>query len=222
MYEDELLAPPGMEEQDEFAEAGGLWRLSHGFTDSRHVVRIWVERDSGAVHKVKLSQRWRDRLSGRSLSDAFLEAYFVAYITCDVMPKLPESYVPRHSEEFRGTIDDVQERISAVLDRIDELDARAPENVRWGDFRGEPQGATVRGVAVWLSPAGIAERIEFDRRWLLNATDAEITDSVQQAHKIAYDHFVPPTYVPGEREELVAELEFLQATAQSLMTEGIA
>lgn len=228
--EDELLAPAGVsgaanDSDQEGVPGEGTWRFSHGFTDSRQVVRIWVDEDTRHLERVRLSTRWRERLAGRSLSDAFAEAFFGANLRFGESRNLEIPLVPEPVEvDYNGTFEDLMERLETLLDKLKELDARAPENVRWADFAGERVRYETPGsrVAVTLSLAGLTESVEFDKDWLASADAAQIGEQVLVAHQKAYDKYEPPVFVPGEREELAAEFTQVEAALRSLMSKGIA
>lgn len=229
VMDDELLAPPSSdivpdESTDEAESDVEAWRFSHGFTDARQVVRIWVDEDTRHLERVKLSARWRERLAGHSLSDAFFEAFFCANLRFGQSRNLEVPEPEPVEVEFEGTHEDLEEQYLDLMDRIRELDARAPENVRWADFEGEKVRASGRdgNVTVTLSLAGLTEKVEFNKSWLASAGASEIADQVLKVHRKAYDSYVPPVFVPGEREELAEECRKLSAALQSKMSKGIA
>lgn len=225
LMDDELLAPPGTTDSTLDAPADGTpWHFSHGFADSRQAVRIWVAEDTRHLQKVRLSPRWRERLAGRSLSDAFDEAFFGANIRFGESRNLEFPSATVVESDFEGTFEQLEARIAELDDRFSELEARAPENVRWADFAGERVRYTGPGgrVTVTLSLAGLTDSVEFDKSWLSAADAGEIAQQVLFAHSRAYARYVPPTFVPGEREELAAEFLQLEAALNALMSKGIA
>lgn len=225
VMDDELLAPPSFDvEPDESEEEAETWHFSHGFTDARQVVRIWVDEETRHLQRVKLSSRWRERLAGRSLSEAFFEAFFCANIRFGESRNLEVPEPEPVEVEFEGTHEELEEQYVQLMERFDELESRAPENVRWADFEGEKVRVSGRGgyVTVTLSLAGLTEKVEFDKAWLASAGVSEITDQVLKVHRKAYDSYVPPVFVPGEREELASECRNLSAALQSMMSKGIA
>src|SRR5664279_2311351 len=68
---DDLLLPTG---------AGEQWTPDQGYPDSSLSVRIWVD-DDKHLAKVRISNRWRDRARGTSLSSMFDEAFLLANAT---------------------------------------------------------------------------------------------------------------------------------------------
>lgn len=224
LMHDELLAPPGSSVPEEGAPAEGGWQFSHGFPDSRQAVRIWVDPETRQLQRVKLSNRWRERLAGRSLGDAFFEAFFLANTRFGSSRNMEYPEIEAEEPEGDFTLDQLLDRLDELTERSAELDARAPENVRWADFEGERVRVSGRGgwVTVTLSLAGLTERVEFDRDWLAKADQSTICDQVLTVHRKAYERYVPPVFVPGEREELAAEFQQVQLALQSLMSKGIA
>jgi DNA-binding protein YbaB len=226
LMEDELLAPPTSLEpvDEENTEIGGTWHFSHGFADSRQAVRIWVDESTRRLERVRVSGRWRERLAGRSLSDAFGEAFFLANIRFGESRNLEYPEPAAVESDYTGTFEQLLEHLAELDDRMAELESRAPENVRWADFAGEQVRYTGPGgrVTVTLSLAGLTESVELNRDWLASADPGHIADQVLAAHQKAYERYVPPTFVPGEREELAAEFAKAQAALHSLMSKGIA
>ncbi len=226
LLEDELLAPQVLRDADEETTdtPSDTWRFSHGFADARQAVRIWVDRESRRLERVRVSPRWRDRLAGRPLADAFGEAFFLANVRFGTEGDLRIPDEEPVDVEYNGTFDQLEERFAALTDRFNELEARAPENVRWADFERQRVTASSAGgrVTVTLSLAGLTELVEIDRSWLATAEAGEIGEHVLAAHRRAYERYVPPTFVAGEREELAAEFRYLQAALHSLMSRGIA
>lgn len=225
LMDDELLAPPGAETPDPQRTPDATdWHFSHGFADARQAVRIWVDEDTRHLRKVRLSPRWRDRLEGRSLTDAFAEAFFGANIRFGESTNLEIPTTAEQEPDFDGTLDELQDRAAELGDRLVELEARAPEDVRWADFDGEQVRYTGSGgrVRVTLSLVGLTEQVDFDKEWLASAGADEIGAHVLAAHTKAYERYVPPTFVPGEREELAAEFMRVAAAIEKTLSKGIA
>lgn len=227
--DDELLAPPSSDivsedSTDETDNDIDAWHFSHGFTDARRVIRIWVDEETRHLERVKLSPRWRERLAGHSLSDAFFDAFFCANLRFGQSRNMEVPEPEPVEVEFEGTHEDLEEQYLDLMDRIRELDERAPENVRWADFEGEKVRVSSGdgNVTVTLSLAGLTEKVEFNKTWLASADASEIANQVLKTHRKAYDNYVPPVFVPGEREELAAECRKLSAALQSHMSKGIA
>lgn len=231
LMDDEMLAPPVSPGPDPALESDaggpgedGVWHFSHGFTDARQAIRIWVDEETRHLTKARVSPRWRDRLAGRSLGDAFDEAFFLANIRFGDTTNLEIPEIETPEVDFNGTLEELEDRFNDLIERAAELEARAPEDVRWADFQGEKVRYTPASgrITVTLSLAGLTESVEFDKKWLKTADASTIGELVLQAHHKAYELYVPPTFVPGEREILASEFARLQAALESHMTKGIA
>ena len=227
--DDELLAPPTdhiHEDSDSTMDEESSWDWAHGFTDSRRAVRIWVDESSRKLQRVKLSPRWREILGSRTLEDAFAEAFLLANarMTDDDPLSAPRIEVPAGDPDL--TWEDqprIVEQIERLLERAVELQSRQPADVRWADLKGERVSASSpRGyVRVTLSLAGLTEAVTFDREWLDEAPVREIADAVGAAHSRAYAKYQPPTFIPGEHEELARELAEAHAALRSIAEKGL-
>lgn len=229
MEDDEFLAPVVYGDADDAPEVDddSEWEPAQGYPCTRRAVRIWVDEDTRRLTRVRLSIRWRERIAGRDLSDSFTEAFFLANARIGTTrPGLPV-IEPSPSPDLELTwehFQDLSERATALMERAEALSARPPHEVRWADLVGERATATSPNghVRVTLGLGGLTEAVEFSRRWLESARISEIADSVLTAHQAAYARHVPARFVPGEHEELAAELAQVQADMQHLMARGIA
>lgn len=229
--DDELLAPASYSDADhDDAEPAddlqGEWQFSNGFPDSKRSVRIWIDEESRHLTKVRISPRWRELLGSRTLDDAFAEAFFLANARIgddtqiqreDTAPEVDPTLTWSDAER-------IQETLTQLLERSAELEKRDPAEIRWADLQGTQATGTAAGgaVTVTLSLTGLTERVRFDRKWAADARMAEITDAVMRAHQQAYRRFQPPTFIPGEHEELAQELATVQAALNTIMSKGIA
>ncbi|TRY19400.1 hypothetical protein FOJ82_00325 [Tessaracoccus rhinocerotis] len=232
VMDDEFLAPvdydPEATEADSEVEADDEeWEHAQGFPCTRRAVRIWVDEQTRHLTRVRLSTRWRERTAGRQLADSFTEAFFLA--NARVGSNLPSAPVPRPepSSDLEFTWDnfqDLQERAAELMERSDELALRPPNEVRWADLTGtRATGLSSNGhVRVTLGLGGLTETVEFSSTWLQRARISEIADAVMSAHQSAYQRHVAPVFVPGEHEELAAELAQVQADMQAMMARGMA
>lgn len=232
VMEDDFLAPAGYEPGETDADPEvepdeQEWEHAQGFPCTRRAVRIWVDEETRRLTRVRLSTRWRERIAGRQLADSFTEAFFLA--NAHVGNSLPSAPVPQPepSAELEFTwenFQDLQERAAELMERSDELARRAPNEVRWADLRGNrATGLSNNGhVRVTLGLGGLTEAVELSSTWLQKARISEIADAVMGAHQKAYQNYVPPVFVPGEHEELAAELAQVQADMQAMMGRGLA
>lgn len=228
-FEDELLAPPAgvMTEsgQPESDQAEPIeWHPSHGFTDSRMAVRIWLDESARRISKVHVSPRWREILGpNRELQDAFGEAFFGASVRSSGghepldSAALPEPTADPESPLTIADLPVVKERILALSEKQHTLLAKPDHEVRWADLDGDRVMIERGPVSLSLSWAGLADRVRFDRNWLRTATSEQIASAVHQAATSAYARYVPPTFVPGEHEELATEFFQAQRDLLSIM-----
>lgn len=227
--DDELLAPdayPADAEERETDEFVGEWQFSHGFPDSKRSVRVWVDEETRHLTKVRISPRWREILGSRSLEDAFAEAFLLA--NAHLSDETPPWHDPLPEPESDSTLGEadlarIDEQLKQLLERADELNSRAPEDVRWADLDGERAVGTAAGgaVTVTLSLAGLTESVRFDRSWLQAASMSEVTGAIQRAHQQAYARHTPPTFVPGEHEDLAREIAQTRNALMTILSKGI-
>lgn len=223
VLDDELLAAPGVEPQRSTPDDRPGWDPSQGYTDSRRIIRCWVDEQTRHIERVKLSTRWRERLGGRSLEDAVMEALFFASMRFDTHGPLEKPEIePAEVGPFE-TFEQLMEQYQTTMERYEELAARDAEDVQWADFQGEKAEASIRGrVTVRLSLAGVTEHVAFDRNWLTHASPESIADHLLAAHRVAYERYEPPTFVAGEHEQLAAELAGLAQAIEARFAEEVA
>ena len=229
--DDELLAPQGYagepeDDHEDTDELEGEWQHSQGFPDTKRAVRIWVDEETRHLTKVRLSTRWRDRLSGRSLDDAFAEAFFLANARVGELPTLEgqEPEEPQADETLNwADLERLTGQFDDLMAKSDELDRRPDDEVRWADLQGEQVSATAANgaVTVTLSLFGLTESVHFDKKWVAKARMTEISEAVMSAHQKAYAKHVPPVFVPGEHEELAQEFAAVRAALETIMSKGI-
>ncbi len=193
-----------------------------GFSDSSGTVRVWLDAGRRLV-QVRISNRWRERARGTSLTRMFDEAFLVANALGAGLA-LPASDAPATalgSALGWDTLQEIHDRTTNVLEKAARLDhgPEAPEPARW-EGRGADGTSRNHMVQVYLSVHGSTESVWLDDGWLADAKVAEICDAVQEAHQDAYASFVPPTYVPGDHERLAVELEALQQETLALLHQG--
>ncbi len=209
---DELLAPIG---------AGEQWTAEQGYPDSSLSVRIWVD-DDKRLTKVRISNRWRDRAKGTSLSSMFDEAFLLANAT------LASSTPPQFGADAPAgqgaalswdSLDAILSESAQLDQEAARLDALPPDQVvpnRW-------QGNQVEGlsanqmVAVLLSIHGRTERVVFSEQWLRQARVSEVCEAVMEAHRQAYARFVPPVFEAGDHQRLADRYARLQDQSMALL-----
>ena len=209
---DDLLVPTG---------AGEEWAPDQGYPDSSLSVRIWVD-DDKRLTKVRISNRWRDRARGTSLSSMFDEAFLLANATLG--SSVPPGDDVREGGDSEGALSwDSLDAILAETARLDEeaalLDQRPPEQVVPNRWVGAPVEAYSANhmVGVRLSSHGRTEKVAFSEQWLRQARVAEVCDAVLEAHRAAYAQFVPPVFEPGDRQRLAERYARLQNQSMALL-----
>lgn len=201
--------------------AGEQWTPDQGYPDSSLSVRIWVD-DSLRLTKVRISNRWRDRAKGTSLSSMFDEAFLLANATIGSST----SPIAAVSEQDRATptlswqsLDEILAETVRLNQEAARLDALPYDEVvpnRWIGNRVEGLSSN-QMVAVLLSIHGRTERIAFSEQWLRQARVAEVCEAVMEAHRSAYAQFVPPVFEPGDRQRLADRFGTLQEQSMALM-----
>lgn len=209
---DELLAPIG---------AGEQWTPEQGYPDSSLSVRIWVD-DDKRLTKVRISNRWRDRAKGTSLSSMFDEAFLLANATL-ASSAPPRSAASAQAGQAPALSWDSLDAILAESARLDQeaarLDALPPEQVvpnRWLGSQVEGLSAN-QMVAVLLSIHGRTERVVFSEQWLRQARVSEVCEAVMEAHRQAYARFVPPVFEAGDHQRLADAYARLQDQSMALL-----
>jgi len=208
---DDLLVPTG---------AGEEWTPGQGYPDSSLSVRIWVD-DDKRLTKVRISNRWRDRARGTSLSSMFDEAFLLANATLG-------SSVPPVDDVPAGESDDALswdslDAILAETARLDQeaalLDQQPPDQVVPNRWVGAPVEAYSANhmVTVRLSIHGRTEKVAFSEQVLRQSRVAEVCDAVLEAHRAAYAQFVPPVFEPGDRQLLADRYARLQNQSMALL-----
>jgi hypothetical protein len=209
---DDLLVPTG---------AGEEWTPDQGYPDSSLSVRIWVD-DDRRLTKVRISNRWRDRARGTSLSSMFDEAFLLANATLgsSTLPvaPAPEEAAPTDVLSW-DSLDAILAETTRLAKEAAALDQLPPDQVtpnRWVGVPVEAYSAN-QMVAVRLSVQGRTEKVAFSEPWLRQARVAEVCDAVLEAHRNAYAQFVPPVFEPGDRQRLADAYARLQNQSMALL-----
>ncbi len=216
---DDLFVPVG---------EGETWSPDQGYPDSSQSVRIWVD-ENKRLSNVHISNRWRDRAKGTSLSSMFDEAFLLAtaQLADDESGVLPADLdtQPEPTSTEPLTWDSVDE----ALKRIDQLQAKMAALEAKPEAEVEPSrwvGAEVVGdsnnrmVQVSLDIHGRTKQVHFNEPWLMQSRVSEVRDCVMQAHQAAYKAFQPPTFEYGEHMRLAVEAHRLTEQTMALMRQG--
>ena len=225
-FEDNPLAA-GLAPEDDLLAAQGegeSWDPSQGYPDSTLSVRIWVDEDK-RLTDVQISNRWRERARGTSLSSMFDEAFLLANASIgggappDVWGEDPaETGSDLLTWESLAAI---QEQTQEVVEEAAKLDAN-PDSVTPARWEGKPAEGYSRNrkVQVRLTVHGQTEKVTFDEQWLSESRVSQVRDAVREAHEDAYAAFVAPVFVPGDRERLACQLNLLHHRASALISRG--
>jgi hypothetical protein len=209
---DDLLVPTG---------AGEEWTPDQGYPDSSLSVRIWVD-DDKHLTKVRISNRWRERARGTSLSSMFDEAFLLANATLgsSTPPVGPTASETAPSDTLSwDSLDAILAETTRLAREAQALDKLPPDQVTPNRWVGAPVEAfsTNQMVAVRLSIHGRTEKVAFAEQWLRQARVAEVCDAVLEAHRAAYARFVPPVFEPGDRQRLADAYARLQNQSMALL-----
>ena len=212
MAPDDLLVPTG---------AGEEWTPDQGYPDSSLSVRIWVD-DDKRLTKVRISNRWRDRARGTSLSSMFDEAFLLANATLGSstppVGDVPDDGGPADALSW-DSLDAILAETTRLTKEAAALDQLPPDEVIPNRWVGSPvEGLSANQmVAVRLSIHGRTEKVAFSEQWLRQARVAEVCDAVLEAHRAAYAQFVPPVFEPGDRQRLADAYARLQNQSMALL-----
>lgn len=198
------------------------WTPADGYNDSTGCVRIWVD-DDRRLTKILISNRWRERSRGTSLSSMLDEVFLMAQARIAVgSARLggnePER-VPPMSWEALAELQQQSFEISEESDRLDALPPDQVEQSRW-------VGETVEGVSsnrmvtARLSLFGLTEQVTFDQAWLQQSRVSQLCESVMEAHRDAYARFREPVFQPGDRDKLAARSQRVQGSLMAMMKHG--
>lgn len=210
----DLLAPIGEGEE---------WTPDQGYPDSSMSVRIWVDVDK-RLTKVRISNRWRERAKGTTLSNMFDEAFVLANASIgSSLPQPADVDTAPETDEWLTweSMDAIVAAIDEVMRRQEALDA-APESEVPSRWVGNPvEGHSANQmVAVRLSLHGHLDKVAFGEEWLKQARVSEVCAAVMEAQAAALARFVPPVYEPGDRERLAGEYRRLEMRSAALLRRG--
>lgn len=203
-------------DEGEDADAGAA------LSDDRGAVHVWLD-DERRVVKVRVSNRWRERLKDTPLGDTVAQTIVSGQSRGEAYPDLPEP-----TEEVSGhamseaALDALLERTLELDDKRHKLEALPPDQItptRW-EGRGCEGTSANRMVTVALGIQGITHAVRLDEEWLAGAKAADLGQAILEAHQNAYAQFTPPTLVPGDFAKLAAEGELLRREAEAMLARG--
>lgn len=211
-----------------------------GVTDSERLVRLWFD-DEGLLTKVRVSPVWFSRLGrGKSLADAFNEAFFRERLDRVKAARLEE--IERRgdleAEKSRINLGDLVqpeelhglERLSInslgeYLSLFSVYDSLLPEGPVRSAAEGQPRKDKFvgrhAGVCVTVDGGGFPMSVDFDEDWLDSAQVKAICTGVVEAAQNAYAGVEPIVDEPSIQEKVLAkERELLIAGLYRLLNYG--
>lgn len=198
------------------------WSPEDGYVDSSGSVRVWVD-ENRRLTKIRISNRWRERSRGTTLSSMLDEALLMAQARIGTgTPRVAErepDRVPPLSWESLAELQQQSFEIAEESARLDDLPPAQVQPSRW-------EGALVEGtssnrmVKARLSLFGLTEQVTFDPAWLRDSRVSQVCESVMEAHRDAYANFREPVFQPGDRERLAARSERVQSSLMAMMRHG--
>lgn len=211
--EDDLLQATG---------AGEEWTPDQGYPDSSLSVRVWVD-DDKRLTKVRISNRWRDRARGTSLSSMFDEAFLLANATLgSSTPPIDDPSDGGGSTEALSweSLDAIVAETARLAEESAALDQLPADQVAPNRWVGSPVEAYSANqmVVVRLSIHGRTEKVAFSEPWLRQARVAEVCDAVLEAHRAACAQFVPAVFEAGDRQRLADRYTRLQNQSMALLS----
>lgn len=201
-----------------------------GFGDGSKCVRVWAH-DDGEIHKVRVSPNWRERVGARGKPAEFQAAALARSFTASfafiniLQQRPPAGSAPKVTADGPGdrpiTWVDLN-RINKELASLRERLRAIPADRGRGHWRGEPVAGRGAGgkVVVRLNETGGYSSIEFAPDWLADSHVGMICNAVPEATRSARARFVPPEYVPGERDELTNKAATLRQELSAMMQRG--
>ncbi|MFW6599405.1 hypothetical protein ACQBAU_11745 [Propionibacteriaceae bacterium Y2011] len=207
-------APPDGEEPEQNGPADD-WRaqaVPEGSTehDLNNVVHLWLEPETQKLAKIRISNRWRERMKGQPLGICVtiaLRGWQKQFGNTTPQEDAPAVEVGSAKID-QAFMNRWMETLFSVTEREKALDALPPEQVKHGRWVGDPTVATSdnRMVTVTLGRMMKTLEVDIDEEWAQKANVSQICDAIQEAHNAAYAAYVEPEYEPGEYDELQNEL----------------
>lgn len=185
-----------------------------GVSDGRRSVQVWTDPQNHQIIRVRVSNRWRERLGRRSLASA-VEA---AFTRAQAVAGAPEVDLPTRAEPGRklpprkaGPLPGLGDlfALSAELDEKErELESRDPSEIRGRRTVGEPtvsQAAQGRIRLVFSPELAQVASVEIDQDWATRSRAAELIEALETALAEGYRTWRPCEQEPGERDVLAAQ-----------------
>lgn len=223
---DPACAPPDEETPDAGGSApapgGSSVDADGALTDASGAVHVWLD-DEQRVARLRVSNRWRERLKDASLADTLVSL---------VGGYQPMSGVDLSLEQASEPVDPrplSSEALDALLERTLELDDKRAKLAQRSPDEVTPtrmEGASVEGrsanrmVSVTLAAHGATIAVTLDDDWLPRAKAEDLGNAVMEAYRDAYAQWRPPTVALGDWARLAAEGDLLQREAMAMLARG--
>lgn len=190
--------------------------LGAGYPDVTMSVRVWLSAER-RLAKIRISNAWRDRSRGTSLSNMIDQAFLFAYASVETLPEL-NTQLPTPDKKIDLTWDEIAKLADRVLAASTESDALGDqaEPSHW-------EGHSVQGtdpghhVTVTLDLHGMTAAVNFDKVWLDKSRVSELCKAIEAAHRDAYRKYTPPTYVEGDHAKLVSTSASIQSDVNAML-----
>lgn len=216
------MAAPGYStigEDEEEVDSSPEWGPDKGFPDGLGIARLWTD-ETGLIIKARLSPSWREKLGKGSLASHFAQSF--SLINTYYAKSETESLDSDKTREAKYPLS--WERISHYSRRAADLRSQLADlgPRAHGTWQGKPAvgESPDRLVAIQLTIEGMLGEITFDKAKLEQSRVRQITDGIVRAHANARANFVPPTYVPGEGDQLREELRDIRNEMLAMMRRG--
>lgn len=198
------------------------WTPADGYNDSTGCVRIWVD-DNRRLTKILISNRWRERSRGTSLSSMLDEVFLMAQARIAVGAQFAHEPEPERVPPLSWeALAELQQQSFEIAEESARLDALPPDQVqenRWEGTKVEGVSSN-RMVRARLNIFGLTEQVTFDSAWLNQSRVSQVCESVMEAHRDAYARYREPVFQPGDREQLAARSDRVQASLMAMMKHG--
>lgn len=197
------------------------WSPNDGYPDGTGSVRIWVDEDRHLT-KVVVSNRWRDRARGTTLSSLFEEAFLLAQARLGIPRAVPSESPPRIPPLSWESLAEMRLRSLEIDEERARLDNLSDSQMRVSRWVGQAtQGVSDNQmVTITLNIFGLTQSVQFDEAWVAQSRVSQICEGVMQAYRDASARHTPATYELGDREMLARRSRALRSTLLAMVKQG--
>lgn len=201
------------------------WSPAQGYPDSTGSVRVWLD-ENRRLTQVRVSNAWRDRARGTTLSSMFDEAFLLAQAQAGQAvdpPKDPMADLPATKTTLSwDSLEALNERAERLDEEYERIDRLPEDQIKQSAWVGTPvEGSSEnRMVTVRLNLYGLTEQVVFEETWLKGSRVSQVIDGVMEAHQAAYAAFVPPQFELGDRERLAVQAANVRDEAMAVIRRG--